>query len=508
MSRGITPKKKALTILFFLLLGMASFGFLAIFSYSTSPFTTCDDGADSAFFRLVGQGMTKGYLPYRDFFDMKGPLLFFIEYVGQVISYGRVGIFIVQWVNLWAALVIICRIFELYHISNRMLQIGLLLPLAYVASFTFEGGNLTEEFSLVPLLSCLYLCLTFFHHSEKPTVFWQQRIYGYAGAWYGICFGLLLMIRVTNAASLCAMVLTILFYLVVRRKFRQLAVCVGMFFVGLTVSVMPAILFFGAKGLLHDMLEAVFVLGFKYSGEKSFIQHAQEVINGWMKWQILLVIIPAVIPLLTRWRGWKERSLAFIGGMFTFFAIASGNNYPHYYTLAIPLIVLGEIAVVEAMHMIYSPKAMLAMALSAALMISQFSLMKDYLSITYSHFFRQDRYPMKPIAQDISSKIPEQDRGSVFCYNINPSWYTYADMFPCIKYCGWQNHYISLMPEIYGRLKERFHSQPPVWLVLPRKHGVLPDFLETMLQQTYKRYDENEEYTLYSLPQSRSSSAR
>lgn len=508
MSRGITPKKKALTILFFLLLGMASFGFLAIFSYSTSPFTTCDDGADSAFFRLVGQGMTKGYLPYRDFFDMKGPFLFFIEYVGQVISYGRVGIFIVQWVNLWAALVIICRIFELYHISNRMLQIGLLLPLAYVASFTFDGGNLTEELSLVPLLSCLYLCLAYLKNKDKQTAFWQRRIYWYAGAWFGICFALLLMIRVTNAALICAMVLTIVLHLAVKRTYRQIAACAGMFLAGLTVSVLPAILFFGARGLMGELYENVLVLGFRYSGAKSFVQHLTEVTDSYMKWQILLMVIPSVAPFLLRWEGWQERILALIGGLFTFFAVISGNNYLHYYTLTIPLIVLGELAVVKAIKSPDSPKAMLAMALSAALMISQFSLMKDYLSITYSHFFRQDRYPMKPMAQDISSKIPEQDRGSVFCYNINPSWYTYADMFPCIKYCGWQNHYISLMPEIYGRLKERFHSQPPVWLVLPRKHGVLPDFLETMLQQTYKRYDENEEYTLYSLPQSRSSSAR
>ena len=66
-------------LLFFLLLSSASFVFLAVFSFYTSPFSNCDNGYDSAFFSLVGHGMTKGYLPYRDFFDMKGPFLFFIE---------------------------------------------------------------------------------------------------------------------------------------------------------------------------------------------------------------------------------------------------------------------------------------------------------------------------------------------------------------------------------------------------------------------------------------------
>ena len=131
--------KLSVAILFYLTLFLVSFVFLSVFSYYTSPFTTCDNGYDAAFFRLVGQGMTKGYLPYRDFFDMKGPFLFFIEYLGQILSYGRTGIFLVQWINLFFSLVVISKLFELYQIRNRILQIGLMLSLAYIASFTFEG---------------------------------------------------------------------------------------------------------------------------------------------------------------------------------------------------------------------------------------------------------------------------------------------------------------------------------------------------------------------------------
>lgn len=40
--------------------------------------------------------MTKGYLPYRDFFDQKGPYLFFIQWLAQIIWSGRVGIFILE----------------------------------------------------------------------------------------------------------------------------------------------------------------------------------------------------------------------------------------------------------------------------------------------------------------------------------------------------------------------------------------------------------------------------
>ena len=209
----MTTKKNYYGVIYGVILSFASFLFLSIFSYFTSPLSAHDNGYDAAFFMLVGQGMTKGYLPYRDFFDMKGPVLFLIEYLGQQIFYGRTGIFIIQGLNLTLILITICGIFETNHINYRRLQILLLLPIAYVLSFTIEGGNLTEEFSLFPLLSCLYLCIDFFNKCEKPGKKWQRDIYWYSGAWFGACFGALLLIRITNAAFICAMVLVIFIYL-------------------------------------------------------------------------------------------------------------------------------------------------------------------------------------------------------------------------------------------------------------------------------------------------------
>ena len=50
--------------------------FLLACSRSTTPLLRFEVGQDAAFFRLVGQGMAQGKLPYRDYFDMKGPYLF------------------------------------------------------------------------------------------------------------------------------------------------------------------------------------------------------------------------------------------------------------------------------------------------------------------------------------------------------------------------------------------------------------------------------------------------
>lgn len=489
--------KLSVAILFYLTLFLVSFVFLSVFSYYTSPFTTCDNGYDAAFFRLVGQGMTKGYLPYRDFFDMKGPFLFFIEYLGQILSYGRTGIFLVQWINLFFSLVVISKLFELYQIRNRILQIGLMLSLAYIASFTFEGGNLTEEFSLIPLLSCLYLCAVFFEKGECYDTNRPDKIYWCSGAWFGFCFGLLLMIRITNAALICAMVITVVLYLLKNKKIKQLYICAGMFVIGLIVALSPAILFFGMKDLLSELLEAMFILGFKYSGEKTFIQHVVETLQSDRKQQLLLIAIPCFVPIILHWKGWRERFLAFVGSAFTFLAIASGNNYTHYYTLTIPLLVLCEISVVDSIQNIIGKREIFAAILTIVMLFSQLSIMREYLDKAYLHLFQPGRFNTEQLVQDISLRIPEEDQQSVFCYNLNPNWYTYADLFPCIKYCGWQNHYIALMPEIYDDLEFTFSSHPPSWLVLPASGGELPLFLEELLSTEYQLVYQNSSYALF-----------
>ena len=250
------------------------------------------------------------------------------------------------------------------------------------------------------------------------------------------------------------MIFTVTAELIRSRRFRQLGICAGMCFAGLLLSLLPAVLFYYKEGILYEMLEAVFVLGFKYSGEKSFSAHVAEVFLGDRKYLLLLLFIPCVLPFLLSWRSWRERLLIFSGTLFTFFAISAGNNYTHYYTLAIPLVVLGEAASADLFRCGKKKRSSLAIILIVAMLVSQHSIIYMYVTRADMLVFHQERFNLGILVRDVSSRIPEEDSDSVFCYNLNPAWYTYADLFPCFKYCGWQRHYIELMPEIADELEK------------------------------------------------------
>ena len=46
--------------------------------------------------KAIGKAMKEGKIVYKDIFDHKGPILFFIQMIGQYICDGRFGIFLLQ----------------------------------------------------------------------------------------------------------------------------------------------------------------------------------------------------------------------------------------------------------------------------------------------------------------------------------------------------------------------------------------------------------------------------
>lgn len=479
----------------YLILAVVSFAFLAVFSYYTSPLTTVDNGSDAAFFRLVGRGMTKGYLPYRDFFDMKGPYFFLLQYIGQVIFSGRPGIFLLQWLSLLSSLLIMFQIYREYGLTDRMLFLILIIPILYAASFTFEGGNLTEEFSLPLLFLCLLCSLRFFRRCEQDTPVYHNPIYGGV---YGSIFGILAFVRVTNAALICAIVFIITICLVVQKEFINLLHNALAFLFGFMAAVLPMLIFYHSKGLLGEMLKSIFELGSLYMAEKPFAEHIAHLLQGQYAQKNLMLAVPCAVGMISNWGTWREKSLIVLGSVSTFLSIAMGNNYMHYYTMAIPLIFMSELSTALSFKERRAElRSKICIIMIMAMLCAQSIIAAAYLKRAADHLFFQELYQTGQSAREIEKQIPEDEKDSVYSYNINPAWYSYTDLFPCNKYCGWQNHYIKLMPNIECELEAFFRDNPPRWLVLPRQNKPMPMFLDMALTTEYDCVYANDMFVLY-----------
>ena len=484
----MTEKRKA--VLFRLFLALCSFVFLLLFARYSSPLTPQENGYDAAFFRLVGQRMTEGYLPYRDFFDMKGPCLFFLEYLGQLIIPGRMGAFLLEWVNLTAALLIVCRIFDRLKVRSYPLRILLLLPCLWMAAGTFEGGNMTEELSLPALFLCLDLWLRFYLcHSGAG---YHPPMYA---AVYGACFMFLALIRVTNAALIGAAVLSLIVWLLLHRSLKSLAFNALAFVGGACFVCLPVYVFYALNGLAREMMYQVFVFGFKYGSEYGFVASLARAARH--AYHYVFILLPLVLVLLFRKKDSLLNMLAVFSSLFTFFACIPSNQYNHYLVLGIPLIVLSEVMILICREEA-RPRGAKCIAAVCLLVFSMLlHIQTTGGSVLYSYrLLTVPGFTAEAGVEDIADRISEDERDKVFCYNIGAFWYIRSGINPYIRYSGWHKHYIKLDPGIAEELQALLEEDPPSCIVV-RAHKSLPRFMKDLLKSGYFEDYRNSEFVLY-----------
>lgn len=498
--------KKTSILLRAIALALMSILFLLVFSPATSPLSQYY-GSDSAFFTLVGQGMTKGMLPYRDFFDMKGPFLFLIEYIGQLICYGRIGAFIMQCINLFVCLCLIDIIYH-SHIGNVkfsfVYECFFMLPFFVLAISTFEGGNLTEEYSLPWLLLAVYFALKYIKQSKKTSEYKHPLRIGF---YYGFAFGVLALIRITNAAMIGAIILTIAVGLLVKKEIKNLLLNGVAFIAGCVVAFIPFCLFYAWHGLLDEMLSQVFLFGIQYSTEASFSEKLTYLMNryGSFLWWSLLPLAVTLVYRLNDWRYWL---LSLAGFLLFFVAVTMGNAYGHYFTLGLPNLIMGCSLLQEQLsktgmlpfHRWNIKKSALLVILVWAISLQSWHIQwwsnvaRDELSLTKAGILRGHTYNIL----DIKSQIPESDYDRVYVYGMEScsEWYIQAGLLPSHRYCDWQEHYIALNPKIGDELTAWLQAESPKWIVIPIDYTIAPQQIADAIDSHYHVYTQNDAYIL------------
>ena len=475
---------------------------MLIYSGATSPLTYFY-GGDSAFFILVGSGMTEGLLPYRDFFDMKGPYLFLIEFLGQKLCAGKMGIFLIQWVNLLISMIIIDKIIrnhipDIQSKSSKAIWIMEAIGIAVclmIAAVTFEQGNLTEEFSLPVLLVCLYLALCYFERYDKEKRYEHPLAYGFV---YGAAFGFLALVRITNAALIGAILLSIVIELLIKRKYKNLIFNGFAFLLGVLVVAAPMFAYYAAHGLLTEMLEQVFLFGVQYSTEISLITKVVKIIRKC--WNLLLlVVLPVVLLYVCCIKDRKLWTLSVSAACAVLCATIMGNAYVHYFTLGIPNVVLA-IAIVYSVGneklLRKQKKAVCFVGIILVVMLLPQLAWNSATGMYRSLGLSNDQRRYQEV-QIIKEAIPVGERDSIYVYGMGcSSWYARAEVYPAIRYCDWQDHYVDLVPEIGEEILQSLEDNEIKWIVIPTNPESTEGQIWSAIMENYTIYTQTKEYTL------------
>lgn len=137
---------------------MAIMSFFFMLKSPLHPWIGGDTGTDDSVFKTVALMMEKGYMPYRDSFDHKGPLLYILNWIGNKIS-SYSGIWVIEFLFMTGTFFMIYKISRLKcNISSSIIVTMFSVSLLFEY---FKGGNLTEEYAMIFIAIALYIFLDY-----------------------------------------------------------------------------------------------------------------------------------------------------------------------------------------------------------------------------------------------------------------------------------------------------------------------------------------------------------
>lgn len=219
-----------------LLIGLGAFSLLLMLLVSNdSPLAGLNRHVDSAMFFAGGKAWAKGMMPYVDFSDSKGPLLWLIYAFGYLLSH-------TSYTGVWllSVLMMIAVLYYCFATAYRILGqynvavcIAMMMGVLYLTGFSFLETR-AETWCTLPVIYSLWLLVkTLSGDALKRSDCFSL----------GVVLGACLLIKWSVAIMLVPGCVAVLVAAWVKVKDR-LVTLIALFFVGVMVIVMPFVLYF------------------------------------------------------------------------------------------------------------------------------------------------------------------------------------------------------------------------------------------------------------------------
>jgi hypothetical protein len=236
--------------IFFLL----SFVFVVLFMVSPDSYThDLLDRTDSAIFFTSGKAWMNGMIPYTDFSDSKGPLLWLIYGIGYLLSpYNYIGIF---WMSFLIYSIVYYLVYQISYFFLGNKHLAVICPLIMTLSFfnPWYHYEIRAEDWCQPFIAwSLYeSCRMIYKDSlNKTTVL--RTFYA-----LGISIAGTLMIKYSVSVMMGGLVSYCFYFTMTKSEYRTYSI--SMFVAGVSTILLPFLLYFVLQGNLNDFINEYFI---------------------------------------------------------------------------------------------------------------------------------------------------------------------------------------------------------------------------------------------------------
>jgi len=241
-------QNKSNSIIYIMLFFIA---FLVIFSSTYNPINFRRMHVDSSVYVTIAQGITRGQLPYKDFVDNKGPLLYLLNAAGLRIG-GFTGIWITELILMCISVFFAYKT-ALFFGDRYKAFLGTVFSfVALLAFFSLFAG--TEEYTLPFLIISLFIFTKYFFSPKREICFSELII-------LGMCFAFAIMMRLNNFPLWVGFCLVIFVESIIKRRFVLLGKYVAGFCIGIIIVFVPLFLYLRLNGIFDLFVKQVIMGG-------------------------------------------------------------------------------------------------------------------------------------------------------------------------------------------------------------------------------------------------------
>lgn len=459
MFKSIILKIKSFAYWGELLCALLGVLFVTIVATWESPLYPYSYGYDASFFSMMGRAILEGKVPYRDYFDIKGPVFFFIEAIGQFFVKGRVGVYLLECIATASSFVILYKICRFYKLSIKKTAF-VFAPVIFVFTTTMWGGNTVEEFLLPLNLLCIYYGILFMKGRKNDI--------GLA-FFFGIVFMIGVLSKITVIAPMASVCLCVFIYLIYKKRFRDLFIAILLFICGCILVAAPVCIYFALRDSFDDFILAAFITAFKRS---------TDYYEGFsLKWESYLIICYACFVSFwgrIKYKGiekWMLLSLSVV----TFVALHFGTPFDYYFTTTIPLFAFSTILVCRDVKLLYFLKdkkfryvlnnlILLVVGITISTMVYNKKSV-DKIFEWVNLYNSESEYEEYLEFKEIFSLIPKNEQDDVFCIESGMIVYEVNQKLPGSKYPVNYPYFTDLYPPSYNQVLARLNKNPPKWIV-------------------------------------------
>ncbi|GHV82272.1 hypothetical protein AGMMS49991_08300 [Spirochaetia bacterium] len=419
---------------------------LFVLSSTYTPFNFRQMHVDSSIYMTITQGIIRGQLPYRDFVDNKGPLMYLLNVPGFMIG-SFTGVWITELLLMCITVLFAYKTALFFTGKNKALLTTACTFAAALAFFKTPVG--TEEYALPFLMISFYLFVKYcWRGAQKDASFFELAVLGF-------CLACAVLIRLNMFPLWVGFCLVIFAESIAKRRFALLGKYILGFCIGIGIVFIPVFFYLKANGIVADFLnQVVFGGASRGFGGASLKQTIQN-------WYIVASRNYSFIPLL--WgifaiiKNYKQKDMLFWTGYtfsyilaVLFLAFSSGDS--HYNLTLIPFFVPVIAVLVEMLYAVFAAahRRNVVIILFLCIVFSE-GLMKygdDFMEVFTNHSGQELMRAGKMIDENT------QDGGKIISLGYNGYIYPFTQRVAASKYIYQRSGVV----QIQGGSREEFVS--------------------------------------------------